>query len=134
MFASPGTYTVSLKVDDPTSCNGTQLVTRNITIEPVVDLNIAVSDTAGCFPLTIDFTNTTASPRAYYWDFGDGDTSTLKSPTHTYTEGGTYTVNVYFRDTTTCNDVDTATMQIIVYNDTVTPLYHIDRIFMVVIQ
>ncbi|MEI6312066.1 MAG: PKD domain-containing protein [Bacteroidota bacterium] len=129
VFASPGTYTISLKVDDPTSCNGTQLVTRNITIEPVVDLNIRLSDTAGCFPLTINFTNSTASPRAYYWDFGDGDTSTLKSPTHTFTEGGTYTVNVYFRDTTTCNDVDTATIQITVYNDTVTPLYHIDRIF-----
>lgn len=126
---APGTYTISLKVEDPNSCNGLQLVTRNITIEPIVNINVALSDTAGCFPLTINFNNTTASPRSYLWDFGDGDTSTIKSPTHTYTEGGVYTVTLYFIDTTTCNNTDTFQATITVYNDTVTPLFDINRIF-----
>jgi PKD repeat protein len=28
------------------------------------------------------------------WDFGDGITSTLESPTHTYREAGNYTVSL----------------------------------------
>jgi PKD repeat protein len=29
---------------------------------------------------------------SYHWNFGDGNTSTLRFPFHTYTQGGTYTV------------------------------------------
>lgn len=128
-YASPGTYTLTLRVDDPFSCNLTQSVTRTIVIEPFVNLNLNLSDTAGCFPLTITFNNSTSSPSAYLWDFDDGTTSTIKSPTHTFSSGGVYDVVVYFLDTNTCNNVDTARMTITVYNDTVTPLYNIDRIF-----
>jgi PKD repeat protein len=46
---------------------------------------------------TAVFTNTTtgSEPLSYEWDFGDGMTSTLTSPTHTYTVPGTYTVTLY---------------------------------------
>ncbi|WNJ18937.1 PKD domain-containing protein [Pontibacter sp. G13] len=41
----------------------------------------------------ISFTNTTpGSPTTYYWEFGDGNTSTLQNPTHTYQSLGTFTV------------------------------------------
>ena len=32
------------------------------------------------------------SPTSWYWDFGDGNTSTAQHPTHTYLSSGTYTV------------------------------------------
>lgn len=34
------------------------------------------------------------SPTAYFWDFGDGNTSTVQNPTHTYNAAGNYTVEL----------------------------------------
>lgn len=33
-------------------------------------------------------------PNEYLWDFGDGETSTLKNPIHDYTSSGIYTVSL----------------------------------------
>ncbi len=43
--------------------------------------------------LAVTFKNASVdAPDSYNWDFGDGQMSTEVSPTHTYQEGGTYTV------------------------------------------
>ena len=128
-YASPGTYTIRLTVTDTNSCNGVQSFTSSILIKPIVHLNLRLSDTTGCFPLTITFNNSTASPGAYYWDFADGATSTLKSPTHTFNYGGDYRVMVIMHDTNTCNIADTAYTDIHVLYDTVAPMITIDRFF-----
>ncbi len=54
--------------------------------------------------LTVDFTNTSVNTNVYGWDFGDGTTSMLANPSHTYAAPGTYTVtllssNVCYTDT-----------------------------------
>ena len=41
-----------------------------------------------------DFTNMSTKATNYYWDFGDGNTSTDVNPSHTYASNGTYTVNL----------------------------------------
>jgi gliding motility-associated-like protein len=40
----------------------------------------------------------------YFWDFGDGDTSTAISPKHRYSKPGTYTVRLYASDRYGCSD------------------------------
>jgi len=48
-------------------------------------------------PLTVEFSCEDSCPLLdpdYEWDFGDGTTGTGDSPTHTYTEAGTYEVTV----------------------------------------
>ncbi|MDY6876692.1 MAG: PKD domain-containing protein [Chloroflexota bacterium] len=51
--------------------------------------------TSGVAPLTVVFTNTSSGGyTASLWNFGDGTTSTQTSPTHTYTETGSYTVTL----------------------------------------
>lgn len=42
--------------------------------------------------LTVSCTDQSAGATAWYWDFGDGSTSTLQNPVHTYTDTGTYTI------------------------------------------
>ena len=58
---------------------------------------------------TATFTNSSSSVNStlnYYWDFGDGNTSSVQNPSHTYATNGTYTVtliasNCIFSDTIT---------------------------------
>ncbi len=45
-------------------------------------------------PAEVDFTNLTNNGGTYIWDFGDGTTSTLTAPTHTYANYGTYDVKL----------------------------------------
>ncbi|MGZ3863342.1 MAG: M4 family metallopeptidase [Bacteroidia bacterium] len=45
-------------------------------------------------PLSVNFYNTTSNGASYSWTFGDGTTSTLPSPAHTYTLAGYDTVKL----------------------------------------
>jgi hypothetical protein len=44
--------------------------------------------------LSVTFTNTSASATSFLWNFGDGQTSTLENPEHTYAAGGSYSVTL----------------------------------------
>lgn len=49
----------------------------------------------GCtIPSVFHFTNQTNSGSAFTWDFGDGTSSTLANPSHTYTAAGMYSVKL----------------------------------------
>jgi gliding motility-associated-like protein len=47
-----------------------------------------------------------------YWNFGDGNTSSLLNPTHAYTSPGTYTITLIISDVTSCNGSDTVRKQV----------------------
>jgi len=53
---------------------------------------------------TVDFTNNSSDATTYLWDFGDGETSTLENPVHTFTTSGTFTVALTAFNLN-CNDV-----------------------------
>ncbi len=62
---------------------------------------------SGCSPLTVVFTdNSSVAPpsilTSWLWDFGDGNTSTLQNPTHTYLNPGPYTVTLTITSTGGC--------------------------------
>lgn len=46
-------------------------------------------------------------PYSWLWNFGDGSTSTLQNPSHTYTTAGTYTVSLQVSDSNTPQAVTT---------------------------
>jgi PKD repeat protein len=62
--------------------------------------SFSASDTVGCLPLSIKFKNTSTSAKSFYWDFGNGNTSTLASPSNVYTISGLYTVKLITIDAT----------------------------------
>ncbi|MBP6826693.1 MAG: PKD domain-containing protein [Saprospiraceae bacterium] len=43
---------------------------------------------------TVTFSNQSLNATSYLWNFGDGNTSNLANPTHTYAESGTFTVEL----------------------------------------
>lgn len=81
----PVTYTVT----DGTGCSDSQ--TSNISV-----IGSAPSASFAFTPvsLTTYFNNTSAGGSSYLWNFGDGNTSTLMSPSHTYSADGTYSVQL----------------------------------------
>lgn len=62
----------------------------SIVYKKVPDAGFITDVTSGCFPLTVQFTNYSVGGTQYFWDFGDGKTSTLRNPKHVYTDAGTY--------------------------------------------
>jgi gliding motility-associated-like protein len=76
-------------------------------------------DTAGCVPLTVDFTDQIRNAQSYIWDFGDGSPQVGPLPaatgftqTHTYNAVGTYQVMLIAIDPATCNIRDTSYIHI----------------------
>ncbi|MDD1694739.1 MAG: PKD domain-containing protein [Methanoregula sp.] len=93
-YDEAGSYTVSLTA---TNDEGSNTTTRakyiNVTAitPPAPSFNADV--TSGTAPLTVRFTDTTTnSPLTWEWNFGDGSSSTLQNPAHTYTTPGSYSV------------------------------------------
>jgi predicted esterase len=64
-------------------------------------------------PMSVHF-SVTASPPAmrYAWSFGDGGTSDLAEPTHTYAEPGTYEVSARVRHTSRQTTLRTANVSV----------------------
>ena len=61
--------------------------------QPKVAVDFTASETEGVAPFLVEFTPLVAGEvAAYYWNFGDGETSTESSPVHVYREAGTYSV------------------------------------------
>jgi len=61
----------------------------------------------GPVPQTVQFTDqSTNSPIAWSWDFGDGGTSREQNPVHTYETAGTYDVTL-----TVWNDLGSDTIE-----------------------
>ena len=64
-----------------------------ITSPPIADFT--TNDTSFCnIPAEVTITNSSLNSSSFYWDFGDGNTSTDFNPTHTYTSFGNYTVSL----------------------------------------
>ncbi len=86
-FPIPGTFTVTLDVFNPSGTDSYEIVDY-ITVLGIPEPNF----TFGLNDLEVNFVNTSTSATSYSWDFGDGNTSTEESPTHTYAQGGNYDI------------------------------------------
>lgn len=101
-YTSPGTYTVTLEVTDDEGFLGT--TSTELTVRdpgaPVADFDVSPGPWFSGDPIT--FTDASTDPdgiiTSWSWDFGDGATSSLPSPTHTYATGGDYEVSLTVAD------------------------------------
>lgn len=53
-------------------------------------------------PFTVNFNNTSVNGGTFTWDFGDGSNSNSMNPSHTYTNYGTYNVELFADGGPTC--------------------------------
>ena len=81
----------------------------NITLNNTVNAQYTYSATG----LDVLFLNSSSGPiTSYLWDFGDGNTSTLQNPQHTYAASGTYTVTLIVTSADGCQNSSAQIMTI----------------------
>ena len=122
-YSSIGTFTVRL-VNQYAVCRDS--VTQTITINPRPTASFSSTDTISCrAPHTVNFTDASANAVSWNWNFGDGNTSTLQNPVHTYTALGNYTVRLVVTNNLGCTDtltrVNYIRLQRPVFNPIITP-------------
>lgn len=102
-YNSVGSFNVKLIVTDAAGCRDSLTRISNVTTsDPVPDF---VVDTLTCPGATLTFTNTSQPTGVNSnWDFGDGNTSAVNSPTHSYAATGLYTVKLVITDALGCTD------------------------------
>lgn len=107
-YTTGGTYTVSLQVFDANNCTNTMVQSNIITVFPKPSATFAGSPLAACdTPLTVNFNYIGSGAVNFQWYFGDGGTSSLQNPTHTYTSAGSFDVTLEVISADGCRDTVT---------------------------
>lgn len=98
-YTNPGAYLVELiGCNTSPQCGSTICDTVKLPVIVVdttaVYANFNVKPFYPCGGDTVFFINTSANDTAWFWDFGDGGTSTIENPNHIYLTGGTFNVKL----------------------------------------
>lgn len=110
-YQARGSYSVSLTVTDTNGCFATVSKTNHVLVESPTAHFIAAGNRSDCqAPLSVSFTNQSSNGNgslSYQWAFGDGNTSTQRNPSNTYSSAGQFTVRLIATDTAGCKDTIT---------------------------
>ncbi|MBN1799921.1 MAG: PKD domain-containing protein, partial [Candidatus Lokiarchaeota archaeon] len=98
-YASPGVYTVNLTVLDANGDDDVEIKTNYITVyaDTQPKVKFLVNQSTIIEGQSIRFTYNGSggnAPLTFYWDFGDGTSSSKEEPIHQYVTNGIYTVNL----------------------------------------
>lgn len=100
-YATAGTYLVTLTAVSPFGCAHTVSHLINVLNSP--SGNFSWSPT--CLGNAMTFSNQTPGTfQTYSWNFGDGNTSGIPSPNHTYADTGAYSVQLFVTNSLGCSD------------------------------
>lgn len=92
-FVGAGSYFVKLIATDINGCKDTVTDINPFQVSSNVTAFNPPQPVTGCAPFTVNFADSSGAV-SWLWNFGDGSTSTLSSPTHTYVDPGTYVVSL----------------------------------------
>ncbi len=110
-YNTPGTFNVSLTVQDANGQTDTKSVTALVEVEDHLNANFNANITYVPIGDAVTFTDISNAPNpivSWEWDFGDGNTSTSQNPVYTYAALGVYTVSLTVDDG---NEQDTETKE-----------------------
>src|SRR5439155_25880180 len=106
-YTAAGTYLVKL-INTYSNCQDSAFKTVIILARPVADFTSPV--TSQCQPpFTVNFQDLSTGAVNWLWNFGDGGSSTIKDPSHTYNSYGSFDVILIITNASGCNDTITKT-------------------------
>ena len=86
-FTDTGTYHISLRVLNGLGYDMAEAII-NVIDDPIADFDYSITNNLA------SFTNHSLFGETYFWEFGDGTSSTLPNPTHQYQAGNSYTAKL----------------------------------------
>ena len=98
-----------------TEANNIKMAVKTVVFDSLLNWQIGTYDPKADFTRrvlannTVAFTNRSTNATQYFWEFGDGNTSTVANPTYTYATSNTYTVKL---KAIRCNETHTFTQSI----------------------
>jgi PKD repeat protein len=95
-FGQPGIYTITLSAKSWLGC--INQISQKVVVTPVVISKFGYSGNT-CSSRTVSFRDSSSLAAKYKWYFGDGDTSILPNPVHTYSKDSIYRVYLVINDT-----------------------------------
>jgi len=107
-YTASGTFNVLLTVTSDSGCQSNTIIPVTVLSPPVAAfsfLNICENSPA-------QFNNNSTGGQQWYWTFGDGNSSTQMSPSHTYVGYGIYTVTLIATNSGGCADTISDTVSI----------------------
>ncbi len=113
IFTETGQYKVQLRGADELGCMSVA-DSIDIVVFPEPEASFSVPDETYCgVPMEVAIANTSIGATAYDWNFGNGQASVLTSPELTYTETGTFDIELTASNTFGCTA--TATDPIVIH-------------------
>jgi gliding motility-associated-like protein len=105
-YTNAGSYTVKLVATSNNGCADS--TTRSVTVNPKPTVDFSINNNAQCLNVNQFVFNNNATISSgtltHVWDFGNGITSPLLSPTYTYPAAGVYTVKLVSVSAEGCRD------------------------------
>ncbi|MEM8486197.1 MAG: PKD domain-containing protein [Bacteroidota bacterium] len=119
-YQDAGTYTATLTVED--SNGNTDAATTSITVDPATSINpvaaFSADPVAGTVPLEVAFDASASTPpdgetlTGYTWDFGNSETGTGETVSHTFTATGSFDVTLTVEASNGNTDTETVTITV----------------------
>ncbi|MBI2271487.1 MAG: PKD domain-containing protein [Bacteroidetes bacterium] len=113
-YSNDGKYDLYLTVSNNQGCSAYTKKPQYINVKKSPAAKFSVSADKGCAPLKIICSNSSVGAVKYFWDFGDGDTSSLKDPVHVYPDGGKYKITLRAIGSNDCEHAFTYSKDIVV--------------------
>lgn len=114
VFQNTGNYNVRLYSTRQSGC--VYSVSKSISVVAPPVAHFSMSPESGAAPLAVGFTNTSSGASSFLWKFNDANnsTSTLFSPSFTYSALGEYPVDLIARNANGCADTLQKIVQVVV--------------------
>jgi gliding motility-associated-like protein len=111
-YLATGTYLVTLHVTSDHGCENTSQAYYNIVVFPQANAQFSAVTSVSEFNPEVGFNNESTFSSEFWWDIGDGNTSTTTNPEHTYQVAGDYVVILIATNMHGCADTTEQIIQV----------------------
>lgn len=116
VYETPGVYLPVLIIEDSDGCTVFSYARDPLEIFTPPSASFLPGQQASCDSILVPFQdNSQGAIMNWAWDFGDGSSSTLQTPSHGFTLPGTYAVTLHVTDNNGCVDSVTVPDAVIVH-------------------